>query len=153
MEPMLRRLIGEDVELQINLQAQGGRVRADPAQLEQVVLNLAVNARDAMAAGGVLLIETSNAVVEVTRPGDPAGMKPGEYALLAVADTGSGMDAQTLVRVFEPFFTTKKEGQGTGLGLSTVYGIVQQSGGHIAVDSAPGRGSTFRIYLPREEGG
>ena len=131
---MLQRLIGEDVELLVEFEPQLGSVRADPGQLEQVVLNLVVNARDAMPNGGQLSLRTANV--------------PGRV-LLEVADTGRGMDAETQARVFEPFFTTKRPGKGTGLGLSTVYGIVTQSGGQVEVESAPGQGSRFRIYLPQ----
>jgi signal transduction histidine kinase len=141
---MLRRLIGEDLTLDTDLAGDLGAVRADPGQVEQVLVNLAVNARDAMPDGGRLAIRTEN--VDVTDGGDvPAG----PYALIEVTDTGTGMDAPTLARVFEPFFTTKERGKGTGLGLASVYGIVRQSGGHIAVTSTPGVGTSFRIHLPR----
>jgi signal transduction histidine kinase len=141
---MLRRLIGEDLTLDTDLAGDLGAVRADPGQVEQVLVNLAVNARDAMPDGGRLAIRTEN--VDVTDGGD---LPAGPYALIEVTDTGTGMDAPTLARVFEPFFTTKERGKGTGLGLASVYGIVRQSGGHIAVTSTPGVGTSFRIHLPR----
>ena len=145
--PMLRRLIGEDVELRL-LIGRAGNVRADPTQVEQVVMNLVVNARDAMPHGGTLTIETGS--IEVTgREAEDHGVTPGPYATFSVADTGVGMDAATRARVFEPFFTTKSKGQGTGLGLSTVYGIVQQSDGFISVDTVHGEGTTFRVALPQ----
>jgi len=147
MEKMLDRLLGKGVRLASRAEASPARVRADAAQLEQVLLNLAMNARDAMPRGGVLTLRTS--YVEIAaRPG---GLPAGSYVVLEATDTGTGMDAETQARLFEPFFTTKGQGQGTGLGLSTVYGIVKQSGGHLEVRSEPGQGSTFRIYLPLAE--
>ena len=139
IEAMLRRVIGEDVELVTELEADLWPVRADSGQFEQVIVNLALNARDAMPGGGNLVLSTRNAARERS------------YVALAVADTGVGMDEGTLARVFEPFFTTKEEGKGTGLGLATVYGIVEQSGGHIEVTTEPGLGTTFTILLPRVE--
>ncbi len=151
VEKMLRRLIGEDVELVTELQPALGHVTADPGQLEQVLMNLAVNARDALPGGGRLVVRTANAVLDDADARRYSYVEPGDYVLLTVQDTGTGMDEQTLANAFEPFFTTKPLGQGTGLGLSTVYGIVKQSGGYVWIDSRPGEGTTLRIYLPRVE--
>ncbi|MDB4951177.1 MAG: hypothetical protein JWM27_3826 [Gemmatimonadetes bacterium] len=153
MERMLHRLIGEDVELRTELQPGLGHVTADAGQVEQMIMNLAVNARDAMPEGGRLTLATDR--VAVAPGASPAGLteeaEPGAYVRLSVRDTGVGMDEATRERIFEPFFTTKETGRGTGLGLSTVYGIVKQSGGYVGVDSQPGRGSTFSLYLPVTE--
>ncbi|MEK7866450.1 MAG: ATP-binding protein [Planctomycetota bacterium] len=146
MEKMLRRLIGEDIDLVVSPAPAPARVRADPSQLQQVLLNLAVNARDAMRGGGRLELVTS--FETVGEAGARADLPDGRYVVLRVTDTGAGMDAETLARVFEPFFTTKGSGVGTGLGLAMVYGIVRQSGGAIRVESEPGKGTTFRIHLP-----
>jgi two-component system, cell cycle sensor histidine kinase and response regulator CckA len=152
IEQMLRRLIGEDVELETRLPESVGAVRADPGQIEQVIMNLILNARDAMPTGGKLTIETADVELETSIAAFRFDLPAGRYVLLAVSDTGTGMDARTLSHIFEPFFTTKEQGKGTGLGLATAYGIVRQSGGYITVDSEAGRGTTFRIYLPRVEG-
>lgn len=146
VEKMLRRLIGENIELQSSLSDEPGKVKADPGQLEQVIINLAVNARDAMPDGGRLTIETS--AVEETEIRLIPELEPGKYVMLAVKDTGTGMDEHTRAHIFEPFFTTKAPGEGTGLGLATVYGIVKQSGGTIIVESEPDAGATFKIFLP-----
>jgi two-component system, cell cycle sensor histidine kinase and response regulator CckA len=149
MEPMLRRLMGENIEL-ILLPGPGlGRVKSDPSQIEQVVMNMATNARDAMPEGGKLVIETANVDLEDPSSSKKVGVKPGSYVMLAVSDTGVGMDAATRSHLFEPFFTTKEPGKGSGLGLSTVYGIVRQGEGQVTVYSQPGCGTIFEIYLPR----
>ena len=149
LEKMLRRLIGEDIELITRMDPSLGRVKADPGQLEQVIMNLAINARDAMPQGGKITIETSNVEPAEAAARQLAPAQPGPHVKLVVRDTGCGMDAETQAHIFEPFFTTKEEGKGTGLGLSTVYGIIKQSGGGIHVQSAPERGATFTVYLPR----
>jgi signal transduction histidine kinase len=149
MNGMLTRVIGEDVIIECALASDLGRVKADRGQIEQVIVNLAVNARDAMPRGGRLTLRTRNVVVDEARARRTAGLKSGPYVMLSVADRGDGMSSDTLARIFEPFFTTKELGRGTGLGLSTVYGIVKQSDGFIEVSSVPGEGSTFEVLLPR----
>ena len=151
MERMLQRLIGEDIRLATSLTPDLWPVRADPAQMEQVILNLAVNGRDAMPGGGTLTIKTSQADLDAAFVSAHPGSSPGPHAVLAVSDTGHGMDATTLSHLFEPFFTTKPAGQGTGLGLAMIYGIVKQSGGYISAESGVGQGTTFTVYLPRVE--
>src|SRR5947207_3587672 len=152
MERLLRRVIGERFDLQSHPDAENGRVKADPSQLEQVVLNLGVNARDAMPRGGKLIIRTENVTLDRTEATQlSTALRPGEYVMLSVTDTGAGMDEETMSHIFEPFFTTKGPGKGTGIGLATVYGIVRQTGGGISVESETGKGSIFRIYLPRSE--
>ncbi len=148
-ESMLRRVIGEDIRLETRLESGGARVEADPGQVEQVLLNLVVNARDAMPQGGRLVLETRVVVLDDEAARTHAGARPGPHVAISVADEGTGMAPEVLARIFEPFFTTKDQGRGSGLGLSMVYGIVRQSGGHVAVWSQPGTGSTFRVFLPR----
>jgi two-component system, cell cycle sensor histidine kinase and response regulator CckA len=149
LETMLRRLIGEDIDLRLAPGRDLGHVRADPGQMEQVVMNLVVNARDAMPRGGVLTIETYLVDLDETYVSAHPGMKPGQYVALVVSDNGTGMDAATLARLFQPFFTTKGQGKGTGLGMTMVFGIVRQSGGGVEVYSEPGKGTSVRVYLPR----
>jgi PAS domain S-box-containing protein len=151
VEPMLRRVLGEDIELTISLAHPTSLVKADPGQIQQIIMNLVVNARDAMPEGGQLWIETADVALDETHARRHAGVgaRPGAYVCLTVSDTGVGLDEETRTRIFEPFFTTKPRGKGTGLGLSTVLGIVQQSGGHVTVESTPDEGASFRVFLPR----
>jgi len=149
MGKLLPRLIGEDIELVVRGDQELGAIRADASQMEQIIMNLAVNSRDAMPNGGKLVIETRNAELDQTYTASHPLMKPGAYIQLTVSDSGCGMDAETQSHIFEPFFTTKEKGKGTGLGLATVYGIVKQSGGFIWVYSELGKGTCFKIYIPR----
>ena len=149
LAPMLGRLVGTDMQLESRLDPALGAVRADPGQVEQVLVNLVVNARDAMPDGGAITVQTANVDLGEESRGQGVDLPPGRYVMLAVSDSGCGMDRATQARIFEPFYTTKPVGQGTGLGLSTVYGIVQQSGGFVSVYSEPGQGTTFKVYLPR----
>jgi two-component system cell cycle sensor histidine kinase/response regulator CckA len=149
MQKMLPRLIGEDIAVTMGMEPELQSVRADRNQIEQVIMNLAVNSRDAMPAGGELRIDTKNVYLDDAYTRLHPGAKVGQYVCLSVTDTGGGMDAETLAHIFEPFFTTKEMGKGTGLGLATVYGIVKQSGGYVWVDSEPNKGARFQIFLPR----
>jgi CheY-like chemotaxis protein len=149
VENMLRRIIEEHIDLALNLCEAQWKVKADRSRIEQAIVNLAINAKDAMPKGGTLTIETRNIQIDDRTAKINPEISPGAYAVLSIKDTGHGMDRETMARIFEPFFTTKEVGKGTGLGLATVYGIVMQSGGQIHVDSEPGHGTTFTIYLPR----
>ena len=150
-ERLIRPLLGQEIELLISLKDELGKVRVDPEQIELVITNLVANARDAMPSGGKLIIETENVFLDNEYAKNHIGLKPGYYVEITISDTGHGMDQTTKSRIFEPFFTTREKGRGRGLGLSTAYGIIKQSQGHIRVQSEPGRGTTFKIYLPRVE--
>jgi CheY-like chemotaxis protein len=149
LEQLLRRLLGEDIRMHVKMCAELGTIKADPSQIEQVLMNLVVNARDAMPHGGKLIVETCNTELDHAYASDHVSVKPGRYVMLAVSDSGTGMSPETVAHIFEPFFTTKGGTRGTGLGLSTSYGIVKQSGGYIWVYSEPEHGTTFKVYLPR----
>jgi two-component system cell cycle sensor histidine kinase/response regulator CckA len=151
VEPMLRQLIGENVLLVVRRGRHTGRLRADRGQLDQILVNLVINARDAMPEGGTITIEAGNAELDATYAARHIDVTPGRYVCLMVRDTGNGMDAETREHAFEPFFTTKDLGRGTGLGLATIYGIMRQARGHVRLDSEPGVGSVFRLYFPRTE--
>ena len=152
MDKMLRRLIGEDIEVSFSRDSKLAAIKADPGQIEQILMNLAVNARDAMPKGGKLFIQTANVELDETYSRQHAYVEEGSYVMLSFSDTGCGIDKQIQAKIFDPFFTTKEPGKGTGLGLSTVYGIVKQNGGYVWVYSEPGKGATFRLYFPRAEG-
>jgi len=152
MEEMLRHVIPESIDLLLDLSPELGRAQIDPSQVEQIVMNLAINARDAMPAGGSLSVRTTNAILSSESVGQLFDAEPGPYACIQVADTGTGMDEETEARIFEPFFTTRQNSGGTGLGLSTVYGLVRQNDGAVTVYTEPGEGTIFRVYLPRTDG-